>query len=253
MDKTHPLALPGKPRPYVIAHRGNQVACPENTVAAFKRALTEGADILETDVHVTADGAFMCIHDATVDRTTNGSGQIAEMTLKEVKALSAACRRPGFEAERIPTVAEAAALITNNAAIALELKTDSFLETTVCQRLIAELEETGVRNRTIFLSFSLNRLRALREMAPDIPIGWITMSRLWPLGEPQLLGPVWPLLLINPLYVRLAHAHGQLVCPLDPTPESRLRLYQWLGCDALLTNDPGKTIRALKRRHTPCP
>lgn len=248
MDIASPLALPGKPKPYMMAHRGNQVACPENTIAAFKRALAEGADILETDVHLTADGVFVCIHDATVDRTTNGSGQVAEMTLAKIKTLSAACGRLGFEAERIPTVAEVAALIPNDAALALELKTDRFLEPGVCRRLIAELEQAGVLNRTIALSFSLKRLGTMQAVAPDMPIGWITLSRSWPPNEPQLLGPLWPLLLLNPLYVRLAHAHGQAVCPLDPTPDSRLWLYRWLGCDAVLTNDPGKTARALRRQ-----
>ena len=73
MRSEKPLDIAGKPKPYVMAHRGNRVACPENTLAAFQRALDEGADILETDLHVTADDVFVCIHDATLDRTTNGS------------------------------------------------------------------------------------------------------------------------------------------------------------------------------------
>src|SRR3972149_1858410 len=57
-----PLALPGRPRPYVMAHRGNRVACPENTLASFRRAIADGAEILETELHLTSDGAFVCIH-----------------------------------------------------------------------------------------------------------------------------------------------------------------------------------------------
>ena len=72
-----PLTLPGRRKPYVMAHRGNRVACPENTLAAFRRALADGADILETDLHVAADGQFVCIHDGTLDRTTNGRGLVA--------------------------------------------------------------------------------------------------------------------------------------------------------------------------------
>jgi glycerophosphoryl diester phosphodiesterase len=67
------LALPGRRKPYVMAHRGNRVACPENTLAAFRRALADGADTLETDLHVTADG-FVCIHDVTLDRTRTDAG-----------------------------------------------------------------------------------------------------------------------------------------------------------------------------------
>lgn len=84
-------------------------------------------------------------------------------------------------------------------------------------------------------------------VAPDLPIGWITLSRPWPLRAAQVLGPLWPLLLLNPFYVRLAHRKGQLVCPLDPNPGPRLRLYLHLGCDAVLSDDPGATSSALQR------
>jgi glycerophosphoryl diester phosphodiesterase len=66
-----------------------------------------------------------------------------------------------------------------------------------------------------------------------------------------MLGPFWPLLLANPLYVRLAHAQGQLVCPLDPNPDARLGLYRRLGCDAVLSDDPGATTLALGRLAAP--
>ena len=241
------LELPGKPKPYLMAHRGNRVACPENTLAAFQRAVEEGADILETDLHLTTDNVFVCIHDGTVDRTTDGSGPVAGMTLEELKSLSASYGRPEFAAERVPTLAELAALLPPGVALALELKSDRFLEPEVCQALAAELDRTGVRARTVALSFSLSRIQALQAVAPDIPIGWITLSRPWPLRGVQMLGPLWALLLANPLYVRLAHAQGQVVCPLDPNPDGRLGLYRRLGCDAILTDDPGATAKALGR------
>ncbi len=248
MSIEHPaLILPDKTKPYLMAHRGNRVACPENTLVAFRQALADGADIIETDLHLTADDVFVCIHDATVDRTTDGTGAVAGLTLAELKALSAACGRPEFEAERIPTLTELAALLPGDVALGLELKTDRFLETEVCASLLAELDRTGVRDRTVALSFSLARLQAVQAVAPEIPIGWITLTRPWPLGEAQLLGPLWPLLILNPLYVWLAHRRGQVVCPLDPSPDKRLRFYRWLGCDAVLSDDPGATRQALRR------
>ncbi len=248
------ITFPGRTRPYLMAHRGYRLApaeypqaCPENTLAAFRQALADGADILETDLHLTADGVFVCIHDATVDRTTDGTGEVARLTLDQIKALSAGHGRPEFVAERVPTLAEVAALLPADLALALELKTDRFLESGVCRELAAELDRTGVRARTIVLSFSLARIQAVQAVAPDLPIGWITLFRPWPRRELQLLGPWWPLLLLNPFYVRLAHGQGQLVCPLDPTPDSRLGLYRALGCDAILTDDPGATARLLRR------
>jgi glycerophosphoryl diester phosphodiesterase len=242
------LTLAGKIKPYVMAHRGNRVACPENTLASFRRALADGADILETDLHLSADGQFMCIHDGTVDRTTDGHGEVAGMTLAELKALSASYGRAGFEAERIPTLAEVAAILPNDVAIALELKTDRFLEPEVCRALVAELERTGIRGRAVVLSFALPRVQAVRAVAPDILAGWITINRPWPLAGVQLLGPFWPLLLLNPFYVWVAHRRGQIVCPLDPTPDARLWWYRVLRCDAVLTDNPEATCRALRRK-----
>ncbi|MCX7706399.1 MAG: glycerophosphodiester phosphodiesterase family protein [Anaerolineae bacterium] len=241
------LALPGKPKPYVMAHRGNQVACPENTLAAFRRALADGADIIETDLHVTADGVFVCIHDATVDRTTDGTGAVAEMTLAQIKALSASYGRPEFAAERVPTLAELCQITPPDVALALELKTDRFLEPEVCRRLADELTQHGVRERTVVLSFHLPRVRAVSAVAPDIPAGFITATNPLPPADAQLLGPFWPLLLITPFYVAIGPRRGQLVAPLDPTPDGRLWLYRLLRCVAVLTNSPAATCRALGR------
>jgi glycerophosphoryl diester phosphodiesterase len=241
------LAFPGKTKPYVMAHRGNRVACPENTLAAFRRALADGADILETDLHLTLDGVLVCIHDGTVDRTTDGHGPVAEKTLAQVKELSAAYGRPEYAAERVPTLSELAAIIPENVALALELKTDRFLEEPVCRQLAEELQSAGIRDRTVVLSFSLPRVRQVHKVAPDIAMGWITLFRFWPLREAQLLGPLWPSVVLNPLYVWLAHRNGQLVAPLDPTPDKRLWLYRALRCDAVLTDDPEATRRALGR------
>src|SRR5512143_2830398 len=87
------LALPGRTKPYGMAHRGNRTACPENTIAAFRRALEGGADVLETVLWLSPDGVFVCIHDATLDRTTDGKGPVEERTAAGLKALSASCGR----------------------------------------------------------------------------------------------------------------------------------------------------------------
>jgi glycerophosphoryl diester phosphodiesterase len=245
------LALPNRPKPYVMAHRGNSAACPENTLAAFRRALAEGADIIETDLHLTADDVFVCIHDGTVDRTTDGHGAVADMNLAQLKALSASYGRPEFAAERVPTLRELCALLNETprtVALALELKTDRFLDPAVGRRLAAELSSFGLAERAVVLSFNLARVQTVGVVAPIIPQGLITMSRLSPRGTAvELIGAFWPIYFLNPFYVRQAHAAGQITCPLDPTPDRRLWYYRWLGCDAVLTNDPGATMRALGR------
>jgi len=243
---SRPLVLPGKRKPYIMAHRGNRVDCPENSLAAFRQAFADGADLLETDLHLSRDGVFMCIHDATLERTTDGHGPVAEKTLAELKQLSASYGRPQFASERIPTLAETAALLPDDAALALELKTDRFLEAEVCQRLASELAQLGIRQRVVVISFNLARVQAVQHAAPDIAAGFITLSRAWPVNNAQLLGPFWPLLFLNPFYTLIARRRGQIVCPLDPTPDSRLGWYQWLKVDALLTDNPRETIQRLR-------
>jgi glycerophosphoryl diester phosphodiesterase len=92
------------------------------------------------------------------------------------------------------------------------------------------------------------RLKALNAIEPDLLTGWITLSRKVPVKGPDLLGPAWPILIRNPLYVFWAHWQGQAVCALDDHTDSRLWLYKLLGCDAVLTNDCGKTVQKLRKK-----
>ena len=241
------LSLPGRVKPYVMAHRGNRTACPENTLAAFRRAIEDGADVLETDLHVSTDGAFVCIHDSTLDRTTDGTGPVEAFSHAELKTFSASFGRPEYAAERIPTLVELAALLPSDRGLALELKSDRFLDPEVGRRLGEELAGLGVLGRSVVLSFSRARLEATRLGAPGLPTGWITLKNPRPARGVELLGPFWPLLLVNPFYVALAHRRGQAVAPLDPSPDGRLGLYRLLGCDAVLTDDPEATVRKLGR------
>ncbi len=239
--------LKGKSKPYVIAHRGNQTACPENTLAAFRRAIADGADIIETDLHLTKDEVFVCIHDPMVDRTTNGKGAVADMTLAELKGLCAANGREKYASEKIPTLAETAKVIPSDAALALELKTDRFLEKAVCEKLISELTDLHILDRTVILSFSMPHLISMAEVCPDIYTGWITLTETRPVTGPHMLGPYWRIFLKNPLYVRRAHFQGQAVCPLDTEPDARLWLYRLLRCDAVITDNPESTCKKLKK------
>jgi len=243
------LAIPGKSKPYLLAHRGNRTACPENTLPAFQRAIEDGADIVETDLHLSRDGVFVCIHDHTVDRTTNGSGSVNALTLAELKSLDASGGRSEFAGAKLPTLTELAQILPDGILLALELKTDDFLTLGTARKLVNELTRLGVRERTVVLSFSMNRLQSMRAVADDLLIGWITMEMPLPRRGVDLIGPVWPLLYYNPLYVWLAHRFGQAVAPLDPTPDSRLHRYLSLGCDAILTDDPGTTRQALAQRN----
>ncbi len=230
-----------------MAHRGNQIAFPENTLSAFKQAVADGADIIETDLQVTADGKFLCIHDDTLNRTTDGSGSIAEHTFDQARSYNAAAARSDLPAEAIPTIHEVAQIVPDPILVAFELKSDAFLTAKACQRLSAEIHNEDLADRAIILSFSTERLMSVRAVDPGLPIGWITTNRPCPQPGMDMFGPYWPLLLLNPFLTLIAHIMGQFVCPLDPYPDERLLLYRFLGCDAVLSDHPGQTARALGR------
>lgn len=104
------------PEASVIAHRGFSAAAPENTLAAFAAALTFGADVVECDVHLSSDCRVMVIHDATVDRTTDGSGAVWSRSEASLRALDAGA------GEKIPTLAEVLRLVKGRARVLVELK-----------------------------------------------------------------------------------------------------------------------------------
>lgn len=235
-----------KPRPYVIAHRGSMDRCPENTMAAFRRALADGADVLETDVRLSADGALVCVHDATVDRTTGGTGRVDQLSLEEIRRLDASGGKAEYRGETVPVLEEVAGLIGEDRALAVELKAREFLGEEAHRSLLAVLEQTGVMRRTLVISFDPRHLLVLQRLAPTLSLGLVSVRHLFPPAGPTFLGPAPALLRLNPWYVRVAQHRGQLVCPLDPRPDARLPRYLKLGCDAVLTNDPGATIQTLR-------
>lgn len=237
------LSIPGKKKPYIMAHRGNNVLCPENTMASFNQAIQDGADIIETDLQISKDGQFMCIHDGTIDRTTNGKGLVSDFTVDELKQFSAYYGREEFIDEKIPLLTELAAILPENMALALELKTDRFLEEKICRQLVQILDQAGIRNRTFVISFSKARVQAVHKLAQDIPAGLITMSGFSPDPEMQIIGPFWPLMFLNPFYIHSVRKNNQIVCPLDPTPDKRLWIYKRMKVDAILTDNPQQTCK----------
>ncbi len=231
-----------------MAHRGNSALAPENTRASFERAIRDGADIIETDLHMTRDGALVCIHDPTLLRTAGVPVAVAGATLAELKRHPVPCGRAGFESERVPTLEELVALLPLETGLALELKTDRFLEPAVARRLGEALRTHGLLDRTAVLSFEFERCRAVKREVPEVFAGFITrVGILPPKGEAQMVGPFWPVLFANPFFVFRARRRGLFVAPLDARPDVRLWYYRLLGCDAVLTNDPGATLRKLGR------
>ena len=164
----------------ILAHRGASGYAPENTLEAFALAARLGADGVELDVHVSADGELIVIHDETVDRTCNGSGLIQNMTLSEIKALNARNGKGGLEkCVRIPTLREVYELLKPTPLIInVEIKTDAIVYPGILEKLIALEEELDMGERIIYSSFNHNTIRELKALHPAAKTGLLYVEAL---------------------------------------------------------------------------
>jgi len=157
--------------PIFIAHRGGALLAPENTLAAFQNAVEFDADYFELDVKISSDDSLMIMHDATVDRTTNGTGNVSEMSYNELRALDAGSWfGPEFAGEQVPTLSESLDLAiasTNEIGVVIELKsTDPRLPALVASMI----KSKGLQSRVLVSSFSLPRLAEIKSIDPSIPV-----------------------------------------------------------------------------------
>lgn len=160
-------------RPLNIAHRGGALEAPENTLHAFEHAVQVGADALEMDVWITSDGQLVVIHDATVDRTTDGHGSVATMTLEQIQSLDAAWNwnpddltDPPLRGHGIfvPSLEQVFARFAEMPMI-VELKTKDLNAVMELGRLIREYDLAG---SVIAASFHQRTIRALRRHFPEV-------------------------------------------------------------------------------------
>lgn len=240
------LSLEG-PRPWVMAHRGASDLAPENSLASFDLAVQHGADLLETDIWLTADGQIVCHHDPTLQRMTGDPRRITSVSLSQLMALRLRTEH-GIAGERIPTLAQLIEQTPPGVVIVTEIKDPKFRHCGPITQLLRVLGPRVQAQRAGIIAEDLGLIRAIKKQAPDLVAGHIAITRPHANPTTELLGPYWPWLAINPGYVRRAHARGQRVCPLDPDLHRRLPRYLAMDVDAVLTNDPRAT-RALIEQH----
>lgn len=243
--------LNGSPPPerQIIAHRGGPVYAPENTLAAFRNAVVEGADWLEFDVQRTQDGELVVIHDTTVDRTTNGSGKVGEMTFAEIRALDAG------EGEQVPTFAEVLALGKEAGVGLLPEAKSPLLYPGIEADMLKVISESGYGERTVIQSFNPDTLARFLALDPDTQV--CRLYGLWDmdLSDPQppeakFLCPMAEMILLKPWMIRQAHAQGREVFVWFGVIESPLtmRLMLAMGADGLMVNDPVALAEMLGRK-----
>ena len=147
---------------FVAAHRGWSAKYPENTMEAFRAAVEIGVDQVETDVHMSKDGEFVLIHDATVDRTTNGSGAVRDMTFAELQELDAGIKKgEEFKGAKIPKLTDLMDLIKDHPTMTLDIELKVYptegneeYAYDVCDKVLAIIDEYNYTDRVVINSWS---------------------------------------------------------------------------------------------------
>ena len=161
-------AMASPSRPFLVAHRGASGYAPEHTIAAYTLAMEQGADYVEQDLTLTRDGVLVCLHDDTLERTTDGRGAVCRRTLAELRGLDAgAWFAPEFAGEAVPTLAQVLACV--RLPINVELKAGGGVGLEA--RTLDVVRAAGALDRIVFSSFDPTSLERLRLLTADAQIG----------------------------------------------------------------------------------
>ena len=235
----------------MIAHRGASGYAPENTLAAFRRAVALGATFIETDLQLSRDARFVAIHDETLDRTTNGKGKVHDLTLADLRQLDAGSWFGSeFGGERIPTLEEILAFSKQHDVVFyLELKPGAFWGGE--HALIGALRESGEIPRTVVISFNAPILQKLRQIERTLMTGLLydgqfdnPVEQALEVGARQLAvrgDLVTPALLVDSRKSDL-----QVVCWTVNHP-AHMRMLADAGVDGIMSDYPDRLLEATKK------
>jgi glycerophosphoryl diester phosphodiesterase len=235
----------------VIAHRGASGHAPENTLASFRKALAQGATFIETDLQLSRDARFVAIHDASVNRTTNGQGLVHDLTLADLRRLDAGSWFGSeFAGERIPTLEEILEFSKKHDVVFyLELKPSGSWGGE--HALIGALRESGEIPRTVVISFDAEILEGLRKIEPTLMTGVLydgqiekPIERALQVGARQLA--VRANLVTPALLLEARKKDLQVVCWTVNHP-AHMRLLIEAGVDGIMSDYPDRLVAAQKK------
>jgi glycerophosphoryl diester phosphodiesterase len=238
-------------RPLVVAHRGASIEHPENTIEAFDAAIAAGADAVEFDVRMTADGAAVVMHDPDVSRTTDGTGLVTELTLSDVRRLRIPL--PGGGAAGVPSLEEALGCLAGRAAADIEIKNlpgePGFTpdREPAVEATLDALDEVGFPGPVIVSSFNPQSIARSRQLRPEVSTGLLTsydvdateaLTRAVGEGHPWVLPFVVKVLEAGEGFcAEVREAGASLGVWVADDPSMARSLFEW-GVDAVATNDP---------------
>jgi glycerophosphoryl diester phosphodiesterase len=235
-----------------IAHRGASGYAPENTFAAFRRAIAMGAGFIETDLQLSRDARFVAIHDATVNRTTNGQGTVHDMTLADLRRLDAGSWFGSeFAGERIPTLEEILEFAKKHDIVFyLEMKPSGSWGGE--HALISALRESGEIARTVVISFDPVILAGVRKIEPTVMTGLLYEGQIErPFEKALEIGARQIAVrgdLVTPRLLKEARERDlQVVCWTVNHP-AHMRLLAEAGVDGIMSDYPDRLLELAKRR-----
>lgn len=152
-----------------IAHRGAAAYTPENTKSSILKAMELGSKYIEIDVHMTKDGKVVAIHDATIDRTSNGKGKVFDYTYKELKKFDyGSWFDPKFKGENLPTLTDVLAITRTKSIVIIEVKYGAEQYPQIEEKIIKTVKQLGLSKNVILKSFSYQILNRFEKLAPNI-------------------------------------------------------------------------------------
>lgn len=161
-------------KPLVWAHRGASGYAPENTLAAFQKAVDLGADGVELDIQLTKDDQIVVIHDETIDRTSDGKGWVKDYTLEELRAFNYNRTKPEYKHADIPTMREVFELLKPTGLfINIEIKTGVVFYEKIEEKILALTKEMGMEDRVCYSSFNHYTVTRIHELNPDAEVGFL--------------------------------------------------------------------------------
>jgi glycerophosphoryl diester phosphodiesterase len=236
----------GSRRTLDIAHRGASAVAPANTLAAFERAVEFGADGIEFDVHLSAEGVPVVIHDFAVDATTDGSGRVAQMSLDQLKQLDAGAHfDPVYAGERIPTLEEVLQTFGDRLLLNVELKSVSLCDNGLEQAVLALVTRYKLGSRVLLSSFNPFSLRRVKQIAPHVRAGLLYapdlplfLSRAWlaPLFPHEARHPEHTM--VDARYMTRARRRGYQVNVWTVDAPDEMRRLIGLDVNGIITNVP---------------
>jgi glycerophosphoryl diester phosphodiesterase len=237
-------------RPVVIAHRGASLHAPENTLAAFRLALEQGADGIELDAKLSADRQVVVMHDRSLRRTTGRDAPVGALTLAELKRLDAgAWFSPAFAGERVPTLDEVLETVAGQALVDIEL-TNYFTPRDGLPEVVAQaVERHAAQDWVLFTSFLPGPIDAIRRRLPGCRaglllwpgrLGWISRHFLVDLRSEQILLP--NVLDISPEQIHRDHQRGRWVAAWVVNDPEVMRQLASAGIDAIITDHPALAV-----------